>query len=165
MVERVLLLNGDYQPLRFITKYEAITLEFKGKVNVIEKTERVIRTVNEEFIIPAVIALKQFIKLPFSDVKVSRNNILRRDRHQCNYCGTKDDVLTIDHILPKSKGGKHTWKNLTASCRSCNSKKGDLTPEEAGMKLIQKPFKPTRAEFFKNYIGLNEIWEKYLGID
>jgi 5-methylcytosine-specific restriction endonuclease McrA len=93
---------------------------------------------------------------------LSRQNILKRDNHQCQYCGATHD-LTIDHVLPRSREGKSTWTNLVAACKLCNSKKGDYTPEEAGMPLRRAPFKPTFIFFLREFHGIpHESWLPFL---
>ena len=93
---------------------------------------------------------------------LSRKNVLRRDRHRCQYCRS-NDRLTIDHVIPKSRGGKDTWENLVAACVPCNNRKGSRTPEEAGMPLLRKPFRPSHVMFIRDYIGrLDDKWKPYL---
>jgi len=94
---------------------------------------------------------------------LTRKNILRRDLYKCAYCGRGDLPLTIDHIVPKVKGGIDSWNNLVCACTFCNNKKGDQTPEEANLPLIIKPFKPSHIMFIKNVVGrLDESWKPYL---
>jgi 5-methylcytosine-specific restriction endonuclease McrA len=94
---------------------------------------------------------------------LSRKNILRRDGFKCAYCGRGDLPLTVDHIIPRSKKGKNSWTNLVAACTKCNNRKGDRTPDEAGMKLLVKPFAPNHILFIKNSVNqLDENWKKYL---
>lgn len=94
---------------------------------------------------------------------MTRKNILRRDGFKCAYCGRSDIPLTIDHIIPKAHGGDDTWENLVAACTICNNKKGDRTPEEAKMRLLFQPFKPSHIVFIKNVVGrLDERWKPYL---
>jgi DNA-directed RNA polymerase subunit RPC12/RpoP len=101
--------------------------------------------------------------MPYKGVILSRQNIFRRDHNVCQYCGSKDD-LTLDHVMPKSRGGRTTWDNLTTACRRCNSKKGDLTPEEANMPLRSKPFKPSFIMFLRDLGGsLESSWIPFLG--
>jgi 5-methylcytosine-specific restriction endonuclease McrA len=94
---------------------------------------------------------------------LSRRNIIKRDGNKCAYCGKKETNLTIDHILPKARGGKDTWENLVASCVRCNNKKGDRTPEEAGLELNVRPYKPNYIMFLKNSVGTVESsWKQFL---
>ncbi len=103
------------------------------------------------------------MRVHYKRVMLSRKNILRRDNHKCQYCGRSDLPLTIDHVIPKSKGGQDTWENLVAACIKCNNKKGDRTFEEANMQLIRKPFRPSHIMFLKNFVGqVDERWKPYL---
>jgi 5-methylcytosine-specific restriction endonuclease McrA len=139
---RVAVLSKDYEPLTYCNVERAITLLYLNKAEAVKNTNFVIRSVSVIFQIPAVIRLlhktaKRFIHV----IKYSRRNIHTRDNHTCQYCGNTRN-LSIDHILPVSRGGKSTWENTVTACQRCNSKKGSRTPEEAGMplkKLIGKP--------------------------
>lgn len=112
---------------------------------------------------PSIIRLDRYIHVQHKRVMLSRKNILRRDNHKCQYCGRSDLPLTIDHLIPKSKGGQDTWENLVAACIKCNNKKGDRTLEEAKMTLIRKPFRPSHIMFLKNFVGqVDERWKPYL---
>jgi len=93
---------------------------------------------------------------------LSRRNVLRRDGFRCQYCQGRDR-LTVDHVLPKSRGGRHVWTNLVAACNQCNNKKGNRIPEEAGMPLRRKPFRPSHVMFIRDYVGtVAESWKPYL---
>ena len=101
--------------------------------------------------------------VPYKRVVLTRRNILRRDLYKCAYCGRGDLRLTIDHIVPKARGGSDSWENLISACTVCNNKKGDQTPEEANMQLKFKPFKPSHIMFIKNVVGkIDEKWKPYL---
>ncbi len=122
-----------------------------------------IRTVRTAYPWPSIIRLNHFINLPYKKVVLTRKNILRRDAYKCGYCGRSDLPLTIDHIIPKAKGGSDSWENLIAACTVCNNRKGDRTPEEANMRLLSKAFKPSHIMFIKNVVGkLDENWKPYL---
>lgn len=125
----ILVLNSSYEPIHFTSWKRAIILLFKEKAIAVSK--RVIRLVN-------------YVKIPFSKIKnniPTRNLIYKRDDYECQYCGTKKN-LTIDHIIPRSKGGLDTWENLVACCNSCNVKKGNKSLKESGMQLRKKPQAP-----------------------
>jgi 5-methylcytosine-specific restriction endonuclease McrA len=101
--------------------------------------------------------------VPYKRVVLTRRNILRRDLYKCAYCGRGDLRLTIDHIVPKARGGSDSWDNLISACTDCNNKKGDQTPEEANMQMKFKPFKPSHIMFIKNVVGkIDEKWKPYL---
>ena len=135
-----------------------------GKAELLlDNKKKVIRTVSMTFPWPSVIRLNYFIKVPYKKVVLTRKNILRRDAYKCAYCGRSDLPLTIDHIIPKAKGGSESWENLICACTNCNNTKGGRTPEEANLILIYKPFKPNHLMFIKNIVGkLDENWKPYL---
>lgn len=112
---------------------------------------------------PSVIRLSRYISVPYKRVVLTRKNILRRDSYRCSYCGRGDLPLTIDHVVPRARGGSDSWENLVCACTLCNNKKGDRTPEEANMLLTNRPFKPSHIMFIKNVVGkLDENWKPYL---
>lgn len=107
--------------------------------------------------------MNSYIKLPYKKIILTRKNILKRDKHKCGYCGRGDIPLTIDHIMPKARGGGDNWDNLVAACMTCNNKKGDRTPQEAAMPLRIKPYKPNYIIFITNTVNrLDESWKPYL---
>jgi 5-methylcytosine-specific restriction endonuclease McrA len=130
---------------------------------VIDDSRKSIRSVNYTYPWPSVIRLSRFVNVPYKKVVLSRKNILRRDAYKCGYCGRGDLQLTIDHVIPKAKGGTDSWENLITACTLCNNKKGDRTPDEAKMLLLNRPFKPSHIMFIKNVVGkLDEKWKPYL---
>jgi len=142
MLKPVLVLNAAYEPLMIVRARRALTLITKGvAVVVLATNQRIYKTMY----LPSVVRLMSYRHLPIRLQVVSRKNILARDGNRCMYCGQKfqADVLTLDHVVPKSRGGKGTWENLVACCRSDNHRKGNRTPEEAGMKLIHRPLPQT----------------------
>ena len=134
----VLLLNKHYEPLTITTVKRAMTLVSKGAALVVVPTDK---QMCPGVYAPSVIKLIHYAKVPYRMQQVSRRNILMRDSHKCMYCGMKghSSELELEHIIPRSRGGKSSWDNLVASCRPCNQKKKDRTPEEAGMILIRRP--------------------------
>jgi len=135
-----------------------------GKAEIIQHDEKKkIRSVTVYYNWPSVIRLSRFVKVPYKRVVLTRKNILRRDSYRCGYCGRGDLRLTIDHIIPKARGGSDSWDNLISACTVCNNKKGDRTPEEANMMMLTKPFKPSHIMFIKNVVGkIDENWKPYL---
>ncbi|MFC2103152.1 HNH endonuclease [Bacteroidota bacterium] len=122
-----------------------------------------IRSVKIAYPWPSVIKLSRFVRVPYKKVVLTRKNIMRRDSYKCTYCGRGDLRLTIDHIVPKARGGRDSWDNLISACTICNNKKGDRTPEEADLQLKFKPFKPSHIMFIKNVVGkIDEKWKPYL---
>ena len=145
---QVLLLNADYQPLSICSYRKAVILSFKNKVRVLSK--RVIRLVN-------------YVRIPFSRLMgtaPTRNLIMKRDGYICSYCGAKEQ-LTIDHILPTSKGGQNTWENMTTCCLKCNSKKGDKLLKETNMILHNPPTIPFSKITLTIKQSRNPEWTEY----
>ena len=135
-----------------------------GKAELIaDNQKKKIHTVNNSYSWPSIIRLNDFIKLPYKKIILTRRNILKRDGHKCAYCGRADLPLTVDHIIPKSKGGDDSWENLVAACLPCNNKKGDRSPEEANLKLKIRPYAPNHIMFIKSSIGrLEDNWKPFL---
>ena len=124
---------------------------------------KTVHSASDEFPWPSVIRLNTYIHLPYKKILLTRKNILKRDGHKCAYCGRGDVTLTIDHIIPKSKGGEDTWENLVAACNKCNNVKGNNTPSEAGMPLKINPYTPNHILFIKNAVNrLDNTWKPYL---
>lgn len=112
---------------------------------------------------PSIVRLSFYVRVPYKKIVLSRKNIIRRDGHQCQYCGRGDVTLTVDHVIPKSKGGNDSWENLVAACVSCNNRKGDRTPSEAGVKLRRKPIRPSHVMFIRHFVGIvDDNWKPYL---
>ena len=143
---------------------KAMVLIILGKAELIQDDKRKeIRTVRQAFPWPSVIRLSYFVSIPYKKVVLTRKNILRRDAYKCAYCGRSDLPLTIDHVVPKAKGGVDSWENLVTACTVCNNRKGDRTLEESHLHLIHKPFKPSHIMFIKTVVGkLDETWKPYL---
>lgn len=158
-MEKVLVLNSDYTPLNITTVIRGFILVHKGKAEVLKHSDNPINAGEKTFIRPLIIRLLNYVKYRIGKLKISRNRIFKRDNYQCSYCGTRRN-LTVDHIIPKSKGGQNTWTNLTTCCSSCNRKKGDRTPEEINLKIINKPYEPS---IFSEVINPNvgDIWDDF----
>lgn len=165
-MRRVLVLNQDFSPLSVCSAERAFLLLYLQKAELVhDDPENKMRSIDSDYPMPSVIRLQKYIFIPFKSVILTRQNIFKRDRQKCQYCG-KTKELTIDHVLPKSRGGKSTWTNLVAACKKCNSLKGDKTPEEAEMPLAAKPFKPSYIMFVRNFSGFtSEEWLKYLSVN
>ena len=159
----VLVLNQDYSALTVCSVQRAIILLHLQKVHLVEAVEdEVVRSPSTHMPYPSIIRLKAYAKVPYKQVMLSRKNVLKRDHHTCQYCGSRNR-LTIDHILPKSRGGRDTWENLVAACVSCNNRKGDRTPKEADMTLNRDPFRPSYVMFIRDFVGtLDDTWRPYL---
>ena len=150
-MEKVILLNSDYSFLNVISWKRAIRLMVKGKAEIVKSSGKIItnaeRTV--EIIIPQVLRLMELVKSVYKNrVPFSKKNVFVRDSWTCAYCGRTDERLTIDHVIPRSRGGDTSFANCVASCKPCNNRKNNRTPKEAGMALKFKPHTPTIMEFF-----------------
>lgn len=160
---QVLVLNMDYSPINVTTLKKGFKLVFKGKAEVINHVkEKPIVTHRKSYNRPTVIRLLRYVYLPFKKAQLTRVNIYKRDDHKCLYCGG-DNKLTLDHVIPKSRGGGNTWENLATCCSRCNVIKGNKTPEEAGMGLRVKPFKPSYLYFVEKVQNLNPDWKIFVG--
>ncbi|MFN0109014.1 MAG: HNH endonuclease [Blastocatellia bacterium] len=172
LTRKVLLLNASYEPLSLVTAPKALTLVFRHVAEVVEKDKgRVLRSPRFTFDVPSVIRLTQYIDVRSRRNKVTnRHRILARDHYRCQYCGKRGTAfdLTLDHILPKSRGGRTVAENLVASCQTCNSRKGDRTPEEARMPLLTNPaalfYALERVELRHAALSRPE-WKKYLFLE
>jgi 5-methylcytosine-specific restriction endonuclease McrA len=163
MNQKVLLLNQDYSAIAICSISKAFILLYLQKAEMVVKSSNgLIRTVSQAFPQPSVIRLQHYVRVPYKGISLSRHNVMRRDRFQCQYCGSTRN-LTIDHLVPRSRGGQSTWLNLVVACNYCNSHKGNRTPEEAGMTLRQKPRKPTLTSFLHQQAeSLDHNWRPYL---
>lgn len=171
---RVLLLNGQtWEPLSVITVPRAMNLLLAGKATVVEQTGVFLRTVADQFPIPSVIALRSYINVPRRRAHWSRRGVLTRDNYTCIYCGAqpgsqiKGKVLgksdfTVDHIIPRSRGGRDQWTNTACACYACNHRKGNRLPHEAGMKLAWEPKTP-RTSYLVIAVGSGpDAWKRYI---
>lgn len=158
-MDKVLVLNADYTPINVTSVYKGFTLVNKGKAEILKASDKPILSGMGEFVRPLIIRLLNFVKHRVHKLRINRQRLYKRDNHQCTYCGSKRN-LTIDHIIPKSRGGENTWMNLVTSCSSCNRLKGDKTPDEAGMVLNIKPYEPTiLSDIINSSVG--EVWENF----
>ncbi|MCZ2142637.1 MAG: HNH endonuclease [Ignavibacteriales bacterium] len=158
------MLNQSYEPLAVCNVKRAFDMVYLGKADpVLEDDQKFIRSIRKNFRYPVVIRLRRYIHVPYRQVILTRKNILRRDSHRCAYCGKSNIPLTIDHIIPRSKGGENSWENLISACPKCNSKKGDRTPAEAGMTLKFRPYAPNSLFFIKFTVGIfDNRWKPFL---
>jgi len=160
MGESCVLLNGDYTFLGLVDWKRAMGLMFAEKVRVLKFSERVIQGVSRTFRAPAVAVLIKVVRSVYrSRVPFSRRNVMVRDRFVCAYCGTRCHPITMDHVVPRSRGGKTNFDNCVACCRACNQKKGARLPSEAGMPLRRRPWQPTIAEFIRIRLRQSDVYE------
>lgn len=159
----VLVLNQDYQALTITSVQRAIVLVLLQKAEMVEAEEtRFIRSPSRQLPWPSIVRLKAYVRVPYKRVLLTRKNVIRRDGNRCQYCGSPDRI-TIDHVMPRSRGGKDIWTNLVAACVPCNNRKGNRTPEEASMQLARKPFRPSYVMYIRDFMGsLEQTWKPYL---
>ncbi|MCS7074956.1 MAG: HNH endonuclease [Bacteroidia bacterium] len=159
----VLVLNQDFQAISVCSVERAFVLVFLKKAELLhEDPEKKIHTVNRSYQFPSIIRLYRYVRIPYRRVSLTRINIFKRDQYECVYCGSRQH-LTIDHLIPKSLGGKDTWENLVTACSNCNTKKGNLTLEEAGLQLRRKPYKPSHLMFLREFSdSIQESWRPFL---
>jgi 5-methylcytosine-specific restriction endonuclease McrA len=165
----VLVLNQNYEPLNVCDIRRAFRLLGAMKAELLARNHQVIHTPTVEIPAPSVIRLQYHVKRPQPRVKLSRREVFVRDRHTCQYCGLTSRDLTIDHVTPKHRGGRHEWENLVAACRPCNHRKGGKTVAEARMRLLREPRAP-RADLrylFGGYLAddRNDAWRTFLFLE
>ncbi|HOP07945.1 MAG TPA: HNH endonuclease [candidate division Zixibacteria bacterium] len=163
MNRSVLMLNQNYEPLTVCSARRAVVLLFSGKAEMIETADGLqIHTVSTSYPVPSVVRLWQYCKVPYKKIMLTRKNILTRDGHRCQYCGTTRGPMTVDHVIPKTLGGGDTWENLVCACTRCNNRKSDRTPEQADMKLRRTPTRPTLIAFLQRKVAVSDVWKPYL---
>jgi 5-methylcytosine-specific restriction endonuclease McrA len=164
---RTLVLDAAFRPLHAIRWQRAMVLDLLDRVDVLEYYDAVVRTSTDAFPLPAVVRHRAFVQRGPRRVALTRGNLLARDGCRCQYCGEAfaSRELTIDHVLPRSKGGPSTWENLVIACGPCNRRKGDKTPAEAGMPLLTRPRRPMVLTMDRDglFTGAHPSeWEEYL---
>jgi 5-methylcytosine-specific restriction endonuclease McrA len=163
-LQQVLVLNASYEPLNVCTVRRAHVLVYKGKAEVVERLEQPLRSATRTFTWPHVIRLIQYVRVPRAvQRKISRRALFARDGWECAYCGSASGRLTLDHVVPRSRGGESTWENVVTACAPCNHKKGDRTLEESGLTLRRLPRPPQPVLFIKLAAPrLPSGWKPYL---
>jgi 5-methylcytosine-specific restriction endonuclease McrA len=161
---KALVLNASYEPLSVVPVRRAVVLVLHNRADVVESNGKVWRSERIDLASPSVIRLRQFVRVPYARrVPLNRRAVFLRDAHECQYCNRSAE--NIDHVVPKTQGGTHTWENVVASCRRCNTKKGGRTPDQAGLVLHRRPTVPRRHSWVLVAIGTepDPAWEQYLG--
>lgn len=160
----VLVLNASYEPLNVCSVRRAHVLVWKGKAEVVEATGKPLRSAAEKYVWPHVIRLLNYVRVPKSvQRKISRRALFARDGWRCQYCGTETGKLTLDHIVPRSRGGDSIWENVVTSCAPCNLRKGNRTLDEVGMRLSTQPRPPAPALFVTlSAPRIPDGWQPYL---
>ena len=168
-MDHTLVLNASYEPLRVVSWQKAITLLFKGKVEVLAHYDREIRGVTVRVKQPSVLRLLRHVHLKraYAEVPFTRPNVYARDNHRCQYCGRRftPAQLTFDHVVPVARGGRKDWNNIVTCCIACNRRKGDRLPEEADIVLLRRPRRPPAFAHLTLSLGLRrapESWRDYL---
>jgi 5-methylcytosine-specific restriction endonuclease McrA len=164
-MRRALVLNASFEPLSIVSSRRAVCLVLDDKAELVEADDvEVLHSVSIAVPLPVVVRLRYMVKTPRrAATAVSRRAVFARDEYRCQYCGDRAD--SIDHVVPRSRGGPHIWENLAAACRPCNTRKRDRTPDEAGMRLLR----PCRAPRPSAWVTLGaplvpDAWKPYLAI-
>lgn len=173
-MDSVLLLNATYEPLQMISVRRAVKLLLAGKVEAVEGIAHRLFTPGAVFEVPSVMRLTYYVNVPQRGVAWSKRGVLKRDGYTCIYCGaqgghvqhgrhlTRQD-FTVDHIIPRSRGGRNTWGNTACACFTCNQRKGNRTAHEAGMRLRFEPKLP-RVNYLIVSGHVPDEWKKYLRV-
>lgn len=156
------MLNATYEPLCVVSARRAVVLVLKDKAAILEHDSEAFHSERTVVPVPSVIRLINFVSVPYrSRVPLSRRAVFARDEYRCQYCGASAENL--DHVLPRSRGGLHTWENVVASCRPCNAHKEDRRPQEAGLRLRKVPVPPSADLWLLATAGsVDPIWARYL---
>lgn len=166
MNNAVLVLNQNYEPLNVCNVRRALVLVIGGKAEVLEARPRPLASVSSEFIAPSVIRLVYLIRRPRPRVKLTRREIFIRDNYTCQYCQRQVSDLTIDHVIPRSRGGLHVWDNVVSACKACNHRKGGKSIAEARMALHNQPHEPRAGVYYTIERRLDtsshDDWQKFL---
>jgi 5-methylcytosine-specific restriction endonuclease McrA len=161
----VLVLNQNYEPLNVCRVRRAVVLLYYGKAEMLENGTGFIHSVSSNFPVPSVIRLAYLIKRPRPQRKLTRLEVFNRDQYTCQYCGKQTHQLTLDHVIPRYRGGEHVWENVVSACIPCNRRKAGKTPNEAGMRLIHQPTPPRGGASFyipRSYLQTWKQWQRYL---
>lgn len=159
---KTLVLNASFEPINIIPDTRAVVLLLQGKAESVLDSDRICSGSREALMFPSVVRLTYMADVPrLRQVPLSRRALFQRDNFTCQYCGDKPARLEVEHVVPRAQGGKNTWTNVTTACRSCNARKRDRTPEQAGMTLLSKPYAPSRLAMIASR-GYDE-WDQFLG--
>ena len=159
----VLLLNLNYEPLNVCNVRRAIALLSGGKATLLENGRGELRSPSRSFPIPSVIRLEYLVRRPFLRQRLTRREVFFRDGNTCQYCGKPSRELTLDHVVPRHRGGAHTWENVATACILCNHRKAGRTPREAGMRLLKEPRAPRANPYVLfHHRPPHEEWRKFV---
>lgn len=160
---RALVLNATYEPLSVVSERRAVVLVLRQKADMVESGAAVWHSDRLSVPVPSVIRLRRYVKVPYARrVPLNRRAVFARDASTCQYCTRPAENL--DHVVPRSRGGPHTWENVVAACRRCNTAKGNRTPLEAGLELSRRPTAPRRHGWILVTLGTapDPLWHRYL---
>jgi 5-methylcytosine-specific restriction endonuclease McrA len=164
----VLVLNQSYEPINICRARRAVVLIWQGKAEPLENDSSEIHSIECSFPLPSVIRLIYMVKKrPRFQRRLTHFEVFNRDKYTCQYCGKETKELTLDHILPRHRGGEHVWENVVSCCVACNRRKAGRTPEEAGMRLTRRPSPPRPTGFYipYHYLYIHSGWRKFLAIE
>ena len=157
-----LVLNASYEPLCIVALRRAVVLVLSEKAVVVEAGEQILHSERQQIAAPAVVRLSRYVRVPYRrTVPLSRRAVMERDAHLCAYCPNRAD--TIDHVVPRSRGGRHEWTNVVAACARCNHRKGDRLLSEIGWKTAVTPREPTSTvALVLGWASRDPLWDRYL---
>ena len=159
----VLVLNQNYQPLNICNSRRAIVLLGHGKAELLANGRGYVHSISQTFPIPSVIRLVYMVKRPLMRRRLSRRAVFYRDGFTCQYCGKQTRSLTLDHIVPRYRGGPHVWENIVSACIPCNHRKAGLTPKEANLRLLKEPKAPRPNPYYLfHYRHILDEWRQFI---
>ena len=164
MNDPVLVLNANFVPIHVCSTRRAIGLILNGKASLVLNGRGEIRTISRIYPRPSIIRLEKMIRRPRPTIRLTKREVLRRDEYTCQYCGLHTIHLTIDHVIPRRLGGRHTWENLVAACPNCNHHKGGRTIEQAQMRLLRPPSEPPSSAhyLYSRHLHDNQDWLPFI---
>lgn len=163
-MDAVLLLNANYEPINVCGLKKAIGLMVSDKATLLVNGHGNLKTATSAYPIPSILRLNYMIHRPRPHLKLTRNEIFRRDNYTCQYCGKTGSSLTIDHVIPRHSGGEKVWTNLVTACPACNHRKGGKSPQESNMTLLRAPQEPPANILYMHQHHLRDHmeWEPFL---
>jgi 5-methylcytosine-specific restriction endonuclease McrA len=162
----VLVLNQNYEPLMVCNAKRALVMLFLGRAETVEASDHSVASVRQSFPLPSVVKLGSYIRKSRPEVKLTKHNVLRRDRHTCQYCGSIRGPMTVDHVVPRSQGGEDTWENLVCACVPCNNRKSNRSLRQSSLALVHRPRQPSFISFIQYSVSVpDHRWKPYLFLE
>ena len=159
----VLVLNQNYAPLNVCNVRRAVVLLDRGKAELLVNGRGELRTPRQIFLVPSVIRLMYLVRRPLFQRRLSRREVFARDNFTCQYCGGETRQLTLDHVVPRFRGGAHAWENVVTACIQCNHRKASRTPREAGITLLREPRAPRPNPYYLFHRrALQDEWKQFM---